>query len=289
MRTGRVVYGGSVEVRVVTISSIKECPFSGTGMVLVWTYENMARLVHPITLDEWTMPIRDHLNQQGVVDKEGLVNSSEDTDLLWPINQSQVKFSPDRLVATLRHSFQRRCLYGTCDGSIRTLVRQALSELQGILPEAVDEDLNRLEESTRSMPKPRGVKPPKQITMEGNMAAKKKASNHRDGITYVATQKLDPEKFRGQRQLVSKALGAFSTPKDLETIVKKVESNGGYKVAADGGTTDSVHFHLRELVKSNLVKEIKEEETVKKEPTKKEAKLASDGVTNPVPAEPVLV
>jgi hypothetical protein len=265
-----------MEVRMMTIEKIADCPFSGTGMVLVWPYENMAKLMHPLTLDEWTMPIRDHLNQQGTVDKEGLVNSTEDYDQLWPVNQTPFKFSTDKLVAILRHSFQRKCLYGTCDGATWVSVKDALTQLQGLQPEVVEADLRALEESTRAMARPRGARQPKQSTMEGNMAPKKeKASNHREGVSYVATQKLDPDKFRGQRQLVAKALGSYSTPKDLETIVKKVESNGGYKVAASGGVSDSVHYHLRELVKTNLVKEVLDEAPKKEAAPKKKAEKES--------------
>jgi hypothetical protein len=277
-----------VEVRLMKIVENADCPFSGSGLVIAWPYENFVRLMHPLTLEEWTMPVRDRLNQQGVVDKEGFVNSTGDSDLLWPVNQSQFKFDPAKMVDILRHSYQRACLYGKGDGMTFVSVREALRELQNLPAEAVEADLKALEESTRSMHKPRGTKP-KQLIMEGTMAAKKKSSSHREGIEYLATQKLDPEKFRGQRQLVAKALGSYSTPKSLEIITEKVKANGGYKVNADGGLADSVHYHLRELVKMNLVKESKDEKPEPKASKKKETKETKEPKQEEaVEAEPAL-
>lgn len=268
-----------MEIRMI-YSNHPECPFSGFGLVIAWPQEHFVRVMHPITLKEWTMPVRDHLNQQGVVDRDGYINSTNDTDLLWPVNQSKTKFSPEKMVNILRHSFQRECLYqGTISGETWVSVKNALINLTGLSEEVVEADLKELEKSTHSMPRPHGKKP-RQVQMEGVMPAKKKASNHRSGL-YVATPKLDPEKFKGQRNLVAKALGAFSTPKDLQTIVEKAEKNGGYKVAADGGITDSVHYHLRELVKMNLVKETKIEEPAapKAEKAPKKAKKAAEEVS----------
>lgn len=274
-----------IEVRRVYLPAGEDHPYTGHGTLIVTgMFEHAVRLMHPVSLEEFHMRLRDLVKDGEVIDP-GFINNSEDDDLLWPVNKSTFKFSPDGLIAILRHSYQRRCLYGTVEGC-RSTVKEVLVALSGLSPEEVEGDLKALEEATRSMPKPRGVKP-KQLNMEGVMAPKKKASNHRDGVCYVGTQKLDPDKFKGQRNLVAKALTAFSTPKNLETIVKKVESNGGYKVNADGGITDSVHFHLRELVKNNVVKEIKEEEPKETAtPKKKKAKAAEESAPEAAETSP---
>lgn len=66
---------------------------------------------------------------------------------------------------------------------------------------------------------------------------------------FVAKANLDPEKLKGQKSLVAKALKAFSTPKDVATIAAKAKDNG-YKVKADtkNPLVDSVRYHLRGLV-----------------------------------------
>lgn len=106
------------------------------------------------------------------------------------------------------------------------------------------------------------------------MATDTKASGHRAGVKYQTTDKLDAGKFRGQKALVAKALGAYSTPKTLEEIVRKVEANGEYKIKAVGGVTDSVHYHLRCLVKDGLITELVPPAPIAEPKAAKPAKVA---------------
>lgn len=260
-----------MEVRVVRVNNLPEAPFSGSGMVVVVeANENVVRLLYPMTLDEWSMPFKDRLNQHGVVDREGFINSTEDVDVLWPENKSTYQFDPLSLADKIRTEIQRQWLYGVnrpTKADRGTLVK-VLTWLRGIPEEEVDADLRQLQDTTVPIQKPVKAPKPKQQKLEGENMAKKekkpsKASGHRENVLYLATPKLDADKFRGQRKAVAKALGAYSTPKSLEDLVKKVEAGGEYKVAAAGGITDSVHFHLRELVKEGLVKEDKIEAPAK--------------------------
>lgn len=271
-----------MEVRIIKTNEVPGCPFSGSGTVVVLeTSDQMAHLMYPPTLETWTMPIRDHLNQQNVVDREGFVNSTEDCDQLWPTNLTPYKFEPEKLAQVIRREVQRRYLYQLPIPCGRDWVVKVLSVLLNWSEEETDKDLRRLYESTKPIPRYKAPKieqakfagtPGKEVTM----AKKKVSSSHRQGVLYLATPKLDPEKFKGQCKLVAKALGSYSTMKDLDTIVKKCESNGEYKVNADGGITDSVHFHLRELVKEGVVKEQKievEKEAPAPKATKKGPKV----------------
>lgn len=116
----------------------------------------------------------------------------------------------------------------------------------------------------------RATSPPQGDVMEtatGAAAAPKKAakktaapkSGHRDALYLALVSKLKVDGLKGQAAKVATAILAFTTAKSLTEIVDKVKANGEYKVKAEGGVADSVHFHLRKFVADGLVKETKPE------------------------------
>ena len=73
--------------------------------------------------------------------------------------------------------------------------------------------------------------------------------------TYLAKPNLDPSRWHGQRRLIAQVLRSYVEPRTLDQIVFEIKANGGYKIKAKGGFVDSVHWHLRALVKDQYVEE----------------------------------
>lgn len=65
-----------MEVRTVGVWHNLKCPYSGTGLaVVVEKTEDSVHLFYPFTLEEWTMPIRTRLDDNGNVAVEGFADA----------------------------------------------------------------------------------------------------------------------------------------------------------------------------------------------------------------------
>lgn len=269
-----------MEIRAVNFGDDKLCPFAGSGMVVVLeTSPHQARLFHAPTLREWVVPINNNYDQRGNVTRYGLRQASGPKDLLWPVNQSQSKCDVVKLVELIRQRCQWSWLYAK-DFNLQTVIA-VLMALTSLSEVEVRNDLQSLRLSTTPVKtRPPGRSGARPVALGGSSVADetKKSSGHRTGVKYLNTDKCDATKFRGQKQLVAQAIGAFSTFKTLEEIVEKVEKNGGYTVAAAGGVTDSVHYHLRQMVKDGLI-----QEEVPAEETKEVAEGTAKGTNAPAP------
>lgn len=88
-----------IEVVTISVYMSKEAPFSGTGVVVVLEkFNDRVKLLHPVSLESWVMPMESRSDDQGKPIVEGYDQSLR--DVIWPENKCGFKF--DGLVFSTR-------------------------------------------------------------------------------------------------------------------------------------------------------------------------------------------